>query len=95
MNIEAAKIEVIKAITEIQSEFMIKQFQLLLHQFKEETPKEVDKLAVAYLPTPSIINLKQLKKEQQYDVQGINAYYKHLDRSIWKGENLKELLQVI
>ena len=59
MNIEAAKLKIIKTIAEIQSEALLKQLMAFIAQFKDKLPaepeqEEEDPLAIARIPTPQI-----------------------------------------
>ena len=100
MNIEAAKLKIIKTIAEIQSEALLKQLLVFIAGFKdkallESEQEKEDPLAIARTPTPKSISLETLKKQQGYSIEKLNQTYAQLDRSIWEGEDIKELIQSI
>lgn len=96
MNLETTKLKIIKAIAESESEMLINQILSLLPQFKKNYIQPVeDVLAIAKEPIPNYISLDTLKKEQGYSVKKMNLFYTNLDRSIWGGESLEEVLKEI
>ena len=100
MNIEAAKINIIKTIAEIQNESFVEQLLLLIDQFKQKAltengHKKGGLLTLARLSMPNSISLKTLKKEQGYSTEKLRIAHSSLDRSIWEGEDIKELIQAI
>ena len=44
---------------------------------------------------PERLDLEQLKKEQHYDTQKLAKFSTNLDRSVWEGENIEELLELL
>jgi len=54
-----------------------------------------DCLAIAIVPVPISISLETLKKEQGYSMDKLNESYAQLDRSIWEGEDIEQLLQML
>lgn len=97
MDITATKLEIIKAIAELESEVLIKKILALLPNAKRDyvpTPEE-DPLAVAREPIPDYITIESLKKEQDYSIKKMNEFFDKTDRSIWAGEDLMEVLNEI
>ncbi len=95
MDIKATKLEIIKAIAEIESEVLIKQILALLPKAKKKrvpNPEKEDFLAIAREPLPDYISVEKLKKEQGYNIEKLNYFYKNTNRSIWEGENLMDIL---
>lgn len=90
MNIESTKLEIIKIILELQDEVLVKKLLLFLSSLDEK-----DTLATAKIPTPESIDLEMLKKLLGYDIEKMNKHYASIDRSIWKDENIKELMEAI
>jgi len=99
MNIESAKIKIIQVVAELQSEAILKQLLAFIAGFKQQqsvkNPKREDPLSIARIPTPAFISLETLKKEQGYSMEKLNQTYAQLDRSIWEGEDMEQLLKVI
>ncbi len=99
MNIEAAKIRLIKLIAEMQSEALVSQLSLFISKINEKSFESGSNgnegLSVAKDPAPDTISLEALKSEQGYDPKKLNDHLDILDRSIWEGEDAKELMQAI
>jgi len=102
MNIEAAKIKIIQFVAELQNETILKQLLTFLASFKQKDSIEPDAylkqenaLLIARTPTPASVSLETLRKEQSYSMERLNQAYAHLDRSIWEGEDIGELLNAI
>ncbi len=96
MNLETTKLKIIKAIAELESEILINQILSLLPQFKNNYIQPIeDSLATAKEPIPSYISLDTLKKEQGYSIKNMNYFYANLDRNIWEGEALEDVLKEI
>jgi len=99
MNIDAAKYRLIQFITEIQSEYVIQKLLAFVNQFRNKPELEQDEeeetedlLAVARIPTPDFIPLKELKKQQGYSIEKLRATYATIDHSVFADEDLDELL---
>jgi len=96
MNLETTKLKIIKAIAESESEILINQILSLLPQFKKNYVQPIeDSLTIAKEPIPSYISLETLKKEQGYSIKKMNLFYTNLNRNIWEGESLEEVLKEI
>ena len=102
MNIEAAKIKIIQFVAELQNETILKELLIFLASFKQkdsiepdEYLRQEDALLIARAPTPAMVFLETLKKEQRYSMERLNQAYARLDRSIWEGEDIGELLKAI
>lgn len=96
MSINTTKLNIIKAIIDCKYEDFLKDILLLIQKDQElSDTKEVDLLAIARQPIPKTIDLEKLKKEQGYSTEKLNAHYKNMDRSIWEGEDLMDVLKDI
>jgi len=102
MNIDIAKYKLIRFITEIQSEFLIRRLLAFVNYYRnkpntEEEPEKdtEDLLAVAYEPVPDFIPVETLAKEQGYSNERLKAAYAGIDHSLFADEDMDELLAAI
>ncbi len=114
MDIFATKMELIKIITDSESERLLHTLKEVIKEFsiennytilKKKLPvknrqkqkrrnqilKPTEIIALAKEPTPETADLEQLKKEQGYSTEKLFDFLDNLDRSIWEGEDLREL----
>lgn len=106
MDILIAKYNLIKKIIGIKSERLITRLlQILQHEAEEEPEtagspsplpdEEYDVLIAAKEPIPETIDIEELARKQHYDSHTLAEHFRNLDRSIWEGEDLPELLELL
>lgn len=96
MHLPTLKLTLIRRITELSDESLLQRVWALLmgEQAAEPTPR-YDLLAEARQPVPEHISLQTLKQKQGYDPMALDQYFRRLDRSIWAGEDERELLEAL
>ena len=102
MDIQAAKLELIRMIADIENEALLKKLKALLinavkgkevHVFQEDAVSYIPEwLEIVREPIPESIDLKELARSQKYDPKKLAFFFANLDRNAWKDENVKELL---
>ncbi|MCB9281559.1 MAG: hypothetical protein H6562_21910 [Lewinellaceae bacterium] len=106
MDIQAAKLELIRMIVDVKNQALLDQLKALLlnrrestdkvHFFEEEANQYQKRLLeMARQPAPRSINLEEIKKSQNYNPKLLDDFLANLDRSKWENENLLELLEIL
>lgn len=96
MNLIATKLEIIKAIADLESEVLLRQILAIIPKPTKKVqyqPMEDDLLMVAREPAPKYLSIETLKKEQNYNIEKLRTHYRTMDRSIWEGEDIVELMK--
>ena len=93
MNIEARKLKLIKEISDVESEVVLKKLEALLEAARLEA-RQQEKILKLAKPMRKTTNLEAIAKEQGYEanVEKLRKY-----KGIWQDEeeSLEELLKLL
>jgi len=105
MDIQLAKYNLIKKIIRLRSERLVIELLEMLQQAEEEpessgsgvqlSDDKPDVILAAKEPIPETIDVEELARDQRYDPNALAEHFRNLDRSIWEGEDLPELLELL